>query len=358
MLSWPSNTVSRFTCRTSPQLVPTPSSWPGTRPRSSRTSSDVPARSDTIELETYGDPLAAVRRVLQGADEVLLGVAFVQQRGVNLLEPQLRTVGSSRLITTTVFGSTTSQGLEAARTGGLGVRVLNPSRGTFHPKLYLARHGDRIAAATGSANLTSGLVANVEVVAVIQGHRGVSNLETLWAAAESWWDHQEAFDWAPGEVAAPAEVLDPTLLRSIAVAAPVSSEISTLGPDPKPNWITEITPDGVWVETLSSRAKGRAPQLVEASMIQAAWDYLAAHGSLTNRYLLRTQPVHEHSAEHHRDALGSLARRLGRHRRRDWHPACNNGGPTARRAPDDSSGLEPDVIRRGHLRLHLHRHPL
>jgi hypothetical protein len=28
----------------------------------------------------------AVRRALNGADEALLGVAFVQQRGVNLLE--------------------------------------------------------------------------------------------------------------------------------------------------------------------------------------------------------------------------------------------------------------------------------
>jgi hypothetical protein len=43
-----------------------------------------------VETETYGDPLAAVRRVLDGADEALLGVAFVQQRGVNLLERQLR----------------------------------------------------------------------------------------------------------------------------------------------------------------------------------------------------------------------------------------------------------------------------
>ena len=246
----------------------------------------MPKPSDTIELETYRDPLAAVRRVLQDADEVLLGVAFVQQRGINLLEAQLRTVGAGRLVTTTVFGSTTSQGLAAAQAGGLGVRVLNPSRGTFHPTLYLARHGDRITAAVGSANLTSGLVANVEIVAVLRGHRGASHLETLWAAAESWWDHEDAFDWSPERVATPAEVLEPTLFRRIVATAPVGSEISTLGPDPKPNWVTEVTPDGIWVETLSSRAKGRPPQLVEAWMLQIAWDYLAAHGSLTNRYLL------------------------------------------------------------------------
>jgi hypothetical protein len=215
-----------------------------------------------------------------------LASAFVQQRGVNLLEPQLRTIGIGRLITTTVFGSTTSQGLEAAQASGLAVRVLNPSRGTFHPKLYIARHGECITAAVGSANLTSGLVANVEIVAVLRAHRDSSHLETLWDTAESWWHHEDAFDWSQAVLGAPAEVLEPTLFRTITAAVPVGSEISTLGPDPKPNWITEVTPDGVWVETLSSRGKGRPPQLVEAWMIQIAWDYLAAHGSLTNSYLL------------------------------------------------------------------------
>jgi HKD family nuclease len=48
-------------------------------------------------------------------------------------------------------------GLTAAQWLGLRVRLLNLSRATFHPKLYLARHGQEIAAAVGSANLTSGL---------------------------------------------------------------------------------------------------------------------------------------------------------------------------------------------------------
>src|ERR1700712_1360090 len=115
-----------------------------------------------VDVETHRDQLAAVRRVLDGADEALLGVAFVERRGVNLLEHQLSTVGRGRLIATTTFGTTTIQGLETASAFGLGVRVLNPSRGTFHPKLYVARQGDRIAAAIGSANLTGGLISNVE----------------------------------------------------------------------------------------------------------------------------------------------------------------------------------------------------
>ena len=37
-----------------------------------------------LVVETYPDLLKAVRRVLSGADEALLGVAFVERRGVNL----------------------------------------------------------------------------------------------------------------------------------------------------------------------------------------------------------------------------------------------------------------------------------
>ena len=68
-----------------------------------------------------------------------------------------------------MFGSTTTQGLETAHKGGLDIRVLNPSRGTFHPKLYLARRGPKITAAIGSANLTSGLVANIEAMTLLEG---------------------------------------------------------------------------------------------------------------------------------------------------------------------------------------------
>ena len=64
----------------------------------------------SIEVETFSEPLVAVRRVLEDADEALLGVAFVQQRGVNLIERQLKSVRQGRLITTTVFGSTTQPG--------------------------------------------------------------------------------------------------------------------------------------------------------------------------------------------------------------------------------------------------------
>lgn len=241
----------------------------------------------TIEVETSSDPLAVVRRVLDGADEALLGIAFVQQRGVNLIERQMNSIGTGRLISTTVFGSTTSQGLNAASAGGLGVRVLNLSRGTFHPKLYLARHGDTVAAAVGSANLTSGLVANVETVALLRGPHTAPQLRQLWELGESWWHHTEALDWSPDRIAAPSETLEPDLIHRIEAALAANPQVLTLT-DGKVNWVKHTTPDGLWVETERSRALGRPPQLVEAWMIQVAWEWLKAHGTLTNRFLLST----------------------------------------------------------------------
>jgi hypothetical protein len=112
-------------------------------------------------------------------------------------------------------------------------------------------------------------------------------LRDLWHLAESWWMHPAALDWAPDVIPAPAEVLDADLLARLRAAVPVPERIATLG-DARPNWVRDITPDGVWVETERSRAAGRPAQLVEAWMIQIAWDWLAAHGTLTNRHLLAT----------------------------------------------------------------------
>ena len=67
--------------------------------------------SSGVSVESVAAPLDAIRRVLDGADEVLLGVAFVHQRGVNLLKHQLKPVPSVRLVATTVFGSTTADGM-------------------------------------------------------------------------------------------------------------------------------------------------------------------------------------------------------------------------------------------------------
>ena len=87
----------------------TASGWP------SRTGSGIGGRrqgrygymfSEGIVVEPFARPLEVVRRVLDGADEALLCVAFVQQRGVNLIERQLAALGRGRLVCTTVFATT------------------------------------------------------------------------------------------------------------------------------------------------------------------------------------------------------------------------------------------------------------
>src|SRR3954451_2564968 len=243
------------------------------------------AAPSDVTVETFDQPLTAVRRVLDDADEALLGVAFVQQRGVNLIEHQLAGLRDGRLVCTTAFGSTTSTGLDGAQSRGLAVRVLNPRQGTFHPKLYLGRRGRVARAAIGSANLTGGLISNVESVAVLSGDVDAPALRRLWELGESWWRHDAVADWSPRAVPAAAEVLDGELLLAIRAAVAVQPVVPTIS-DGRPNWVREVTPDGVWVETERSRALGRAAQFVPAWMIQIAWEYLGAHGTLSNRYLL------------------------------------------------------------------------
>jgi hypothetical protein len=130
---------------------------------------------------------------------------------VNLIRPQLLGVPAARLVATTAFGSTTGDGLEAARDSGLAVRVLNPAHGSVHPKLYLARHGERVVAALGSAD-------------------------------------PAAIDWSPERVPARAEVLDPDLLSMIVTVVTADPRVRTLA-DGQPNTVREVTPDGIWVET-------------------------------------------------------------------------------------------------------------
>ena len=218
-------------------------------------------------VELYDDGLRAVRAVLHGADEALLAVALVQRRGVNLLASSLASVGRARLVATTAMGTTTRDGLSTAAELGVETRVLNPSRGAFHPKLYVARHGDELRAAVGSANLTSGLVANIEAVAVVRGE----GLQALWDQAEAWWEHPDAVAWAPEREPAPAEVLHPRLLRRIRVALEETREVAP------GDVVSDITPEGLYLD--------EGARLVDAWRIQIAWDWLTARGTLSERVL-------------------------------------------------------------------------
>ena len=135
--------------------------------------------------------LPAIRDALAGADDALLCVAFANRRGVNLLAPQLAGLGSRcRLVVTSVFGGQTTGGaLAAAADLRVQIRVLNPSVGTFHPKLYLARTPRATVAVVGSANLTSGLIANIEGAIVLSGTGRDQAIVDCWELAENLWEH-------------------------------------------------------------------------------------------------------------------------------------------------------------------------
>ena len=69
--------------------------------------------------------------------------------------------------------------------------------------------------------------------------------------------------------------------------------IATLGTGAA-NRIIEMTQSGIWVETGRSAQEG-ATKLVEPRMVQLAWDWLIAHGTLTNVTLLHELRVHRSS---------------------------------------------------------------
>ena len=245
---------------------------------------------ETITTRGENTLLAGLRSVLAGADQALLCVAFVQAAGVQLLRPQLAGIAAStRLLVTTTFGQSSHEALHMAHGLGMSVSILNYGRGTFHPKMYLARRGSAAIAVIGSSNLTGGLVNNIEAAVLLRGRPDDLPIRAAWDLAEDLWCDPQRQPWTPGAAPAQPEVLDPELQRLLIDACREHrGEFRTLGQG-KPNRVIEVTAGGLYVETEASRAKGRPPQLIPAWMLTLAWDYLQAHGQLTNRYLLATE---------------------------------------------------------------------
>lgn len=234
--------------------------------------------------------LSALRHTLAGADEAILCSAFIRRAGVHLVEPQLRHLAEdARLVATSTFGgASTNEAMGALAELRTRLRVTNPSKGTFHPKLYVARHGSEVRALVGSANLTGGLVSNVEAAVLIEGDTTDAPLAAAWSTAEAYWVHEAAAMWEPMAAETSQEVLDTDILAAIRAEARRDPVFLTLT-SARPNHVVDVTPIGIWVETEASLAKGIPPQLIPAWMFQLAVDHLRANGSLTNRYLLSSE---------------------------------------------------------------------
>lgn len=245
--------------------------------------------------------LHAVRGTLAEAEEAFLCVAFVQEKGLHLLELELdalrRRGGGAKLLVTTTFATTSGSALGMARGLGLDVRVLNPGSGsTFHPKLYLGRAGPRARAVIGSANLTGGLATNLEAAVSLDGTPTDAPIARAWSWVESLWQDRRVEPWQPIVSEAGTETLVPELLAAIRREWRRDPVFRTLGPRPARNVVVDVTEVAVYVETERSRARNRGAEEIPAWMFNLAWDHLRTHGELSNRTLLDELRVHRSSA--------------------------------------------------------------
>lgn len=230
---------------------------------------------------TSSPVLPAIRGLIAGAEDVLLCSAFVDASGVMLLAKELRLVTRrSRLVATSVFnGGRTLAALDSAAALGVECRVHNTSRGIFHPKVLVARHSDGDRVIVGSANLTGGLVANVEAAVLCDDVAGAVR-----QAAEMWWQGATPLEAIHDRRA--ADVLSDDLYAALRRSVSVGDVVMTLGPNPQPNTVRGLSRTGVLVETARSRERRGGPRLIEPRMLQVAWDALRAEGQLTNHRLL------------------------------------------------------------------------
>ena len=145
-----------------------------------------------------GGLLRAVRSTLSNADEAILCVAYVNEPGVHLLGKELQHLGkNARLLATTAFGTTTAGALNTAHAFGVQVKILNPAASSYHPKLYLGQRSNEASAVIGSANMTGGLVNNVEVASELVGDISDPALREAREWAEDQWHDPRAAMWTP-----------------------------------------------------------------------------------------------------------------------------------------------------------------
>ena len=244
-----------------------------------------------VATRPRGDLLPTLRELLATADDAVLAMAFVDTRGIHLVGAELRDLGvRCRLVATSAFsGDRTHAAFAAANELGARCRLLNPPRGTFHPKVIVAHRNGRPRAMVGSANLTAGLMANVEAGVVVDGRPA----EEISQLVESWWSDTVAVDWQPPGVPV-LDVLDAGLWELVRGCIQPGDVISTLT-DGRPNTVVEVSRAGLWVETTHSRRADAGPQLVEPRMLDVAWAALLGDGELTNQRLLGELRVHRSS---------------------------------------------------------------
>ncbi len=252
--------------------------------------------STTFVSGPDGDLLQSIRRTLDFGDEVLACVAFATEAGVNLVRREFaRSDRPSRprlLVTSTL--TTTPGALALASRSRCTVRVQNRGRSTYHPKVFLARSGPDAAAIVGSVNLTNGLAVNVEAGVEFRGPSDDPLFADAWSWAETQWASNATREWQRPYAIEPSEELHTDIRSSVESELKRDSRVLTLR-EGRPNFVRDVTPGALYVETERSQKLGRTAQPVPAWMVNIAWQRLLLRGELTNRELLNDLRVHRSS---------------------------------------------------------------
>jgi hypothetical protein len=150
------------------------------------------------------DLLPAIRHALAEADDAPLCVAFVNRRGINLLEPQLAGLAPAVGCWSLPRSAGPPPARRSRRRPNCGCRcgVLNPSRRDVPPEALpgplpaVERGGGRL----GEPHLRA--VANIEIALVVSGQPAEAPIADCWRFAERLWQHPAAsagveFDFQP-----------------------------------------------------------------------------------------------------------------------------------------------------------------
>ena len=135
------------------------------------------------------DHKTVITDALSRAGEVRFVVAYVKENGVNMILDSVRGK-PAKLLCSLDMGITQLSGIGKLIENGVEVSVYAGTRGTFHPKVWLFKTGNKWSALIGSANLTgAALVDNVEASVLLDDPAIVNNavmfFSYLWESGNS-----------------------------------------------------------------------------------------------------------------------------------------------------------------------------
>lgn len=228
----------------------------------------------------------ALRLVLDRAEEAVLCFAVVRRAGVHLVEAELTSLAErGRVVTTPMArGGSTRTAIDALHEANLKVRIIEPTRGRFQARTAIARRGPTTRALIGSAELSAGLLTDIQTAVLLEGDADEPVLRDIWSTAAAQWSMDGTQPWEPRPVEAGDEVFPDPLYDALVRQVAREPVFLSLG-HKRPYRVTELRRNGLWIETDALLLRHLPSQFVPAWMLTLAWDVLRVQGSLTRSYL-------------------------------------------------------------------------